>query len=154
MERNQVEHYKHGHRSEHMGVSRLLPHPPKKNKKITKIVTRKMSKNSPKVASYGRFDLKFGIGLKKDAEIIRNYFRSSHGDPFRDQERFSESVSRKRFPGNVLQKTFSRKRFPGNVFRKRFPENVFRKTSPGKRFPENVFRETCSEKRLPESIFR
>ena len=71
-----------------MGVSRLLPHPTKKTNILTKILTQKMSKNSPKVASYATFDLKFGIGLKNDAEIIRNYFRSSHGDPFRDQKSF------------------------------------------------------------------
>ena len=65
--------------------------PQKKTKKMTKILTKQMSKNSPKVASYARFDLKIGIGFKKDAEIIRNYFRSSHGDPFRDQKSFKKS---------------------------------------------------------------
>ena len=53
-----------------------------------KILAQKMSKNSSKVAIHGRFDRKFGIGLKNDAEIIRNYFRSSHVDSFRDQKSF------------------------------------------------------------------
>ena len=58
---------------------------------MIKILTQKMFKNSPKVASYVNFDLKFGIGLKNGAEIIRNDFRSSHGDPFRDQKSFEKS---------------------------------------------------------------
>ena len=52
---------------------------------------QKKSKNNPKVDSYVNFDLIFGIGLKNGAEITRNYFRSSHGDPFRDQKSFQKS---------------------------------------------------------------
>ena len=74
-----------------MGVSRLLPHPTKKTKILTKSLTQEISKNSPKVASHVTFDLKFGISVKNDGDPFRNYFRSSHGDPFRDQKSFQKS---------------------------------------------------------------
>ena len=57
----------------------------------------KSFKNTSKVASCGRFDLKFGILVKFCPEIIRNYFCSSHGDPFRDQKRFREHLFQKRY---------------------------------------------------------
>ena len=74
-----------------MGVSLLLPHPPKKTKILTKILTKKMSKNSPKVASHDFFDLRFGISEKNDGDPCRKIFKSSYGDPFRDQKSFQKS---------------------------------------------------------------
>ena len=47
-------------------------------------------KNTSKVASYGRFDLKIGTGLKFPAKSTPLELHSSHGDPFRDQKRFQK----------------------------------------------------------------
>ena len=47
-----------------------------------------MSKNSPKVASHDFFDLIFGISVKNDGDPSRKSFKSSYGDPFRDQKSF------------------------------------------------------------------
>ena len=44
--------------------------------------------NNAKVASYGRFDLIFGTGLKFPAKPTPVELHSSHGDPFRDQKSF------------------------------------------------------------------
>ena len=52
------------------------------------MLAQKSFKNMPKVASYGRFDLKIGTGLKFPANSTPVQPHSSHSDPFRDQKRF------------------------------------------------------------------
>ena len=42
--------------------------PQEKNKNVTIMLAQNCPKNIPKVASYGRFDLKIGTGLKKYPE--------------------------------------------------------------------------------------
>ena len=67
---------------------------------MTKFWPQKMLKNSSKVGSYSRFDLKFGI-LVKYAETVWKLSKSSYGDPFRDQKVFkNEGVNQgSNFPG-------------------------------------------------------
>ena len=60
-----------------------------KNAKNRKNI-QKSVKNTSKVASYGRFDLKMGTGLKFPAKPTPLELHSSHGDPFRDQTRFQK----------------------------------------------------------------
>ena len=48
--------------------------------------------NIAKVGSYGRFDLKIGIGLNFPAKFTPLELDCSHGDPFRDQKRFQKTM--------------------------------------------------------------
>ena len=63
-------------------------HPEKNEKLMTNAQTS--CKHIAKVGSYGRFDLKIGIGLKFPAKSTPLELHSSHGDPFRDQKRFQK----------------------------------------------------------------
>ena len=92
-------------------MASLMPPTQKKHKILTKILAQKMFKNSPKVASYGPFDLKIGIGLKFCPEITRNYFRSSHGDYFHDQNSFQKKLTFALLcASNIVFVTFSHKK--------------------------------------------
>ena len=64
-------------------------------------------KSIAKVGSYGRFDLKIGIGLEFPAKSTSVELHSSHGDPFRGQKRFREpggEIMGLIFQPSVLQK--------------------------------------------------
>ena len=61
---------------------------PIKKKLWPTVWPKKNNRNTLKVCSYSRFDLKIGIFVKNDAEIFRNCSNSCHGDLSREQTSF------------------------------------------------------------------
>ena len=80
----------------HVLVFKITPARDPKQQKKTKRMTNNLSPNSfkniAKVGSYGRFDIKIGIGLKFPAKFTPLELHSSHCDPFRDQKRFQKTT--------------------------------------------------------------